>query len=101
VYLFACAVWLLEWDSRTKIQSKTVRKRPFSDQGTRGMVIVKLTINKWWFNVETGFNWLRRGSRNRCRHGNEPMASAEVGNSEWPAEKLQDSQKPSSLELMS
>jgi len=56
VYLFACAVGLLEWESHTKFQSKTERKRPFSDQGTRGMVIVKLTINKWWFSVETGFN---------------------------------------------
>jgi hypothetical protein len=54
--------------------------------------------------VETGFDWLRKGSSNGCfKHGNgnEPMASAEVGNSEWPAEKLLDSQKLSSLELIS
>lgn len=55
--------------------------------------------------METGFNWLRRGSSNGyCKHGNgngnEPMASTEVGNSEWPAEKLLDSQKPSSCELI-
>jgi hypothetical protein len=67
------------------------------------MVIVKLTINKWWFNVESGFNWVRRGSSDGCcKHGNgnEPMASTEVGNSEWPAEKLLGSQKSSSLELI-
>lgn len=54
--------------------------------------------------METGFDWLRKGSSNGCfKHGNgnEPMASAEVGNSEWPAEKLLDSQKLSSLELIS
>lgn len=104
MYLFACADGLLEWESHTKFQSKTERKRPFSDQGTRGMVIVQLTINKWWLNVETGFKWLRRGSSNGCSkhgNGNEPMAPAEVGNSEWPAEKLLDSQKPSSCELIS
>lgn len=87
MHLFACAVGLLEWESHTKFRSKTERKRPFNDQGTRGMVIVKLTTNKWRFSVETGFNWLRRGSSNGyCKHGNgngnEPMASTEVGNSE-------------------
>jgi hypothetical protein len=54
--------------------------------------------------VETGLNWLRRGSNNGCcKHGNgnEHRASTKVGNSEWPAEKLLDSQKPSSLELIS
>jgi len=104
VYLFACAVGLLEWERHIKFQSKTERKRPFSDQGTRGMVTVKLTTNKWWFSVETGFDWLRRGSSNGCcKHGNcnELIASAEVGNSGWPAEKLLDSQKPSSCELIS
>jgi len=54
--------------------------------------------------VETAINWLRRGFSNGCcKHGNgnEPVASAEVVNSEWPAEKLLDSQKLSSLELIS
>jgi hypothetical protein len=49
--------------------------------------------------VETGLNWLRRGSRNDCcKHGtgNEPVAFTEVANSECPAGKLLDSRELSS-----
>jgi hypothetical protein len=55
-------------------------KRPLSDPGLNGMIILKRIFRKWDWEAQTGLIWLRiRAGDSTCECGNELSGSIECG----------------------